>query len=234
MRAELSEPHLHESACGLQDEEHHIATDFVDVLREVAETTEYSVDWGAAGCGSCFHTQADIGLYWVAQNDATDDVPIGYGSNTDELDTKDVGDMICEAAESLGVDYSWNGSSRSRVILGVDDYYVSLEPGTIVEKEKYSGTVTGIVIDEEKYNHDLDYMVMDVTDDDSDWRPTGPVIARFDDRDVAKRFVRNSSPDREFKIRRAHTHATKDGDNLVQFEGRDKLTVERTSNVTVL
>jgi hypothetical protein len=111
----------HESACPLISDHATVAEEFIEVFRELEDLAPVSVDWGAAGCGTCFNTDADIGVYWVAQNDAVDTMFIGYGSDT--LPASAVAGMVQQAASNVGVETSWAGDTSKTVCLGSDDYY---------------------------------------------------------------------------------------------------------------
>jgi hypothetical protein len=111
----------HESACPLINDHARVSEDFLAVFRELEDLAPVSVDWGAAGCGTCFNTDADIGVYWVAQNDAVDMMFVGYGSDT--LPSSAVAGMLQQAAEHVGVKSSWPGTTAKTVCLGSEDYY---------------------------------------------------------------------------------------------------------------
>lgn len=113
----------HETACGLIDPESMVSMDFIEVFEALQSHTDLHVDWGAAGCGTCFHTDADIGVYWVAQRNAVDRMHVNYGSTADELTTEDVGHLLGEVAADLDVPYSWDGDTNHTFVLGDADYY---------------------------------------------------------------------------------------------------------------
>lgn len=111
----------HESACPLISEHAEVSEDLLAVFRELEDLAPVSVDWGAAGCGTCFTTDADIGVYWVAQNDAVDKMFVGYGSDT--LPDSAVAGMLQQAAEHVGVESSWSGTTSKTVCLGDGDQF---------------------------------------------------------------------------------------------------------------
>ena len=110
-QTELAEQHEHESACELITATAEVNTEFISVFEELNRLSDSSVGWGAAGCGGCFHTDADIGAFWVAQNDAVEKMYVNYGG--DSLKDAKVAEMIMEAATNVGVDADWRRPLRA-------------------------------------------------------------------------------------------------------------------------
>jgi hypothetical protein len=219
-----SHEYLHESACGLQEEDHRIADEFVEVIEEVeAQCTKfgYTFDWGAAGCGSCFHTAADAAVYWVAQNDAMDDVALNFDVTSDALSRKRFGVLIVDTAEAMDVPVSWNGDTRSSVVLGTDKAYYNFDPGARVERRRRTGTV----VNPDTVNSGMDYVLYDQD-------VCGERLGHFPDRESAKRFARNTVGLDEYTVRRTNSWASRDGTNIVQWDGESKPTIVNSKSIT--
>jgi hypothetical protein len=118
-----AEKYRHESACPLMDPHTEVAEQFIEVFREVNRRLPDNVtaDWGASGCGSCFHTDAAMGLYWVAQHDAVDKMYVGYRPGP--VPASELGELVAEAAEAVGVGFSWTGDISDVMVLGDGEHY---------------------------------------------------------------------------------------------------------------
>lgn len=220
---------LHESACSLADEDHYIADEFVDVIEEVQFNVDGSYDYGAAGCGSCFVSDADAVIFWVAQNDASERVSLKFDVDDDaDITRAELGRLICDTAEECHVPYSWNGDAGMCVILGEEDEYANLPAGTFVTKTRYSTTRRGIVVDPDVINPEYEY---EVVEDAPDYGSGGDTVASFTDRDTAKRFIRNSSTGRDLDVQRINKYGLRDGKALVQWEDEDRINVEQVKNL---
>lgn len=110
----------HESACDLFEPGHEIRRDFVEVLKAAAGTFDHEVEYYSAGCG-CATPDAATYLWWKAQTDATEKAFIHFGSDT--VDAEAVAKRVLDAAEELGVEVSWSGSTDDCICLGDAGYY---------------------------------------------------------------------------------------------------------------
>jgi hypothetical protein len=108
--------YLHESACGLQEEGHQIQKRFIEVMREAAARWDGEVDVAAAGCGTCFNSDADGAYFWIAQGDATDTVWVNFDAD----DRAPFGQHLVDTANDLDVAVAWDGDARTCVLLGDD------------------------------------------------------------------------------------------------------------------
>lgn len=217
-----SEQFEHETACNLIEAGHTIRADFIEVIEEVAERSHIDVDWGAAGCNGCFHTDADASIFWVAQGEGSDTEMLKYSSVLDDYSTEEFGEFIVEVAEDLGVSVSWNGSSSQAIVLGADDYYENIEPGTFVEQGKYGKTRRGIVIHPDVFNSQINWEVREQPESYG----LGDKVAEFKDKETAEEFAGE-----EMKVTSVMKHGERDGDNLVQFENSDKIEQVSTSDL---
>lgn len=111
----------HESACNLFETDHQVRAKFVDVLKEVAETLEHTVDYGAVGCSGCAYSDAPSFLFWIAQGAATETMFLKYTSN--EMSKTELAEQILDTAERRGVPADWDGDEVSCVCLGDAEYY---------------------------------------------------------------------------------------------------------------
>lgn len=217
-----SEQFEHKTACNLIEGSHTIRTDFVEVIEEVADRSHLEVDWGAAGCNGCFHTDADASIFWVAQGEGSDKEMLKYHSNVDHYSTEEFAEFIVEVAEDLGVDVSWNGSSSQAIVLGADDFYVNIEPGTFVEQKRRGTTRRGVVIHPDVFNSQMNFEVRE----DTDSYKIGDKVAEFADRETAEEFAGE-----EYVVRSIMKYGERDGDNMVQFEGTGKIEKVSTSDL---
>lgn len=215
--------YLHETACGLQEEGHEIREEFVELIKEVASRADFSVDYGSAGCGSCFHSEDDAALFWVAQGDATDSLYLKYGSDgyTDELL-----DLVGEVAEEMDVGYSRPPTSSLSIYLGADDRYDNVDFGARVANDTFRGTRTGTVLNPDLINTDYTYEVYEGAYHDHN------MVAEFDDEKDAEMFCRNKKGD--YSYRRTMDYAHRPGDNLVLFDGSQKAKTVKTSDLRVI
>lgn len=228
-----ADAYLHDSACGLQDDNAQVRDDFIDVIEETLKRTGpgRTTDWGAAGCGSCFHSDADAVIFWVAQGDSVDSMVLKYDVGDDsEMSRSDLGELIVDTAEDLGVAVSWNNDPSTCVFLGVTDRFKHFEPGTRVKSTNRRRQREGVVLDPDLINSKLNYQVWDQTEYDG-FGAGGELIARFDDRKDAKRFKRNYSPSRDLKIDRIRKAATREGENVVAWDGQSKPEVVKGSDI---
>lgn len=232
----LSTEHLHESACDLYADDHRIADDFIEVIEKVVQRAGaqgVDIDWGAAGCGSCFHIDEDEydgAVYWIAQNDGQEMESIKFDVTSDQMTREELGHLIVEVAEECSVPVSWNGDTSSSVFLGVEGYYTNYPPGTRVRKKHSRAEGTGVVIDPSLVNDDTEWRVYDQSDYDG-IGAGGEIVAEFVDRDDAERFVRNSFGD-ELHISSIRKHGTRDGDNLVMWDGDgEKFSMHRATDL---
>jgi len=201
----------HDSACSLFDDGHRIASKFYDVLDDI----ESDIAVAASGCGTCFHTDAPMAVFYIAQGSGTDELALKYDADNDaRLTREELGEYICATADAHGVEYSWNGSTDMCVILGVSDAYRNFEPGARVT----TGRRDGVVVDPDIVNRDTDYLVHEDTES-----VDGELVAEFTSRDDAERFVRNSA--RSLSVSRARNYATRDGDNVVLWDGSDSINI---------
>lgn len=218
----LSSEHLHETACGLQEGEHYVRDDLIDVIEHVERVVEkrgLTFDWGAAGCGSCFHTDADAAVFWVAQGDGTKDVALNFDSTSDELSREELGDIILNCSDAQGVPASWNGDTSKCVIVGVNGAYRNFDVGTRVRKETRRSEKTGTVLSVDLIHDDnYEWLVME----GDKWHGTS--VAMFEDEDDAERFARNAPG--EHNTRRRNFRGRSDGDNIVLWDGHSKPTLE--------
>lgn len=200
-----------------------IHDDFVDVIKRTADRVPFSCDYGAAGCGSCFRTDADAALFWVAQNDATESVALNYGQSDH---TQDLISTVEEVAEEMGVPVSIPPNDGYTIMLGVEGYYVDLEPGTPVRRNERYRNGRGIVVNPDVINE---------TECDHEVRKggySGDVVAKFEDKSDAERFIRNSTDD--LSIYRSMEYGSSPGDNIVLFEGNSKPSRVSTSSLRVI
>lgn len=219
-----SERLRHETACSLFEEGHYIADEFVDVIEEVEFSVDGSYDYGASGCGSCFHTDADAAVFWVAQGDASERVALKFDVDDDAAITRqDLGGMICKAAEECHVPYSWNGDPQKCVILGEEDEYTNLPPGTAVTKSRYSSTRHGVVVDASAVNPDCEYQVMKNAPDIGNG---GDKVAEFKDREDAEEFAGD-----DLDVQHATQYGQRDGRVIVQWEGETRFNVEQVKDL---
>lgn len=114
----MSSEYLHPTACSLAEEGHEIADRFVEVMERAAEELVVECCVAAVGCGSCFMPEEPAAIYWVAQNDGRERVPVKFMSEDDLVRDADVAREIVDAAEDLNVEVSWNGDVMKCVILG--------------------------------------------------------------------------------------------------------------------
>lgn len=232
----LSEDYLHESACSLWEEDHRVHDLFIDVLERVVLDAPISVDMGAAGCGSCFNIDQEEysgAIYWVAQGDGYDKLAVKYDTVTDGFDATELGELITNVADTHDVQWSWSGSTMDSVILGVEGYYTTYDPGTRVEtNDGETGTVLS-----QKLVHPLsmNYAVWDQEDFDGHG-PGGDRIAMFAEKEDAERFERNHSRDdrQHLKVGRLHHQGSRDGDNIVLIDGQSRPMIVKGSKLTVI
>lgn len=204
----------HPSTCDSRGFEKMVNTDFVDVIRETAERAEFEVDWGAAGCGTCFETTADGALYWVAQNEAVEKMYVKHSHNSDQ-DPAYLASLLAKVADEKGLDVSATSDADYSVVLGERNYYTDLEPGTRVRKDG----LEGIVLDP-SWVEPTEFRWAVVDDH-------GEEVGRFRERSTAKFFasVRN------LKTREKSTAADEPGRNPVMFDGARLYQYVRTSNL---
>jgi len=105
----------HESACPLINDHARVAERFVGVFETLEAMTDAEVDWGAAGCNGCFHSDADIVAYWVAQHDAVESMWVGYGGAAGQAAAAG---HIMAAANECDVPVSWDGDTARKIKLG--------------------------------------------------------------------------------------------------------------------
>lgn len=243
----LSEPHLHKSACSLADEEHVINDSFLEVIEEVASRAQsvgIDLDWGAAGCGSCFHIDEDEydgAIFWIAQNDAYDTVPLNYDVNEDCSMTRlKLGDLICDVADDLHVLWSWTRNATKCVFLGTERKFYNYEPGDRVKETSRSGR-EGTVLSPDTLYDDTKYRVWDQRDYDGIGHG-GELIARFVDRSHAEAFLARTygvdtetlgkyDDDQPFDIESIIEHGNRDGSNIVILDGSTKPSVMSSENL---
>lgn len=225
---------LHESACGLQEEDHYINDDFVKVIEAVGDRCEQiglTFDWGAAGCGGCYHTDADASVFWVAQGDGRSDEALKFDVNDNDLLSREgLGNMIVYVAEKHGVPVSWNGDTRKCVIIGTEGAYRNFDVGTRVKKPHRRGHKTGTVLSPDLlHSTECRYRVYDQSDYDG-IGAGGELLARFADEDDAERFARCSLED-DLHIDKQIIRGGRDGDCIVLWDGHERPALVNAKNI---
>ena len=205
---------MHETACGLQDPNHRIASRFVEVM-ELAAGDDGVV--AACGCGSCFHTDADLAYFWVAQNDMVETAHVNHHGET-------AVERLEQAADELGVPVSVPPSDSYTLVLGVSNYYANLEPGDRVT----DGSVEGTVMDPKTVNPEMDWVVYDQSDYDG-FGAGGPVLGEFPNREAANTYA--EFHDFETYVTSLTKYATRPGENIVLWDGHVKPAEVKTSDV---
>ena len=235
----LSADYKHESSCSLMEPDHWIPDEFVEVLETAASKLEKYEDAvgetcvAAAGCGSCFHSDADVAFFWVAQNDMGEIAHVNYGHSDEiSLGFSRLMNALRDAASEHDIPISTPDSDSFTVVLGVDNYYEDLEPGTLVEKpRRYGRGKRGIVIDPDAVNERMDFTVFDQDDYDGSGA-RGEVLGEFADRESAEAFA--ETQDCETSVRSIIKHGTHPGDNLVAWEGSSRISSEKTHRIEVV
>lgn len=117
-----SERFKYQDACSLYSEGHVIAEEFADVL-EALEEHLTDVEVAATGCPSCFVSDADHAVWYVAQNpdNATERLAFKYDVDDDaELSRVGLGHLIAGLARQHGLTVEWDGTAMSAVVAEVE------------------------------------------------------------------------------------------------------------------
>ena len=118
-----SEDYRYEDACSLYREGHLIprqVADFLDALEDRFDNIEVA----ATGCPSCFSSDAEVAVWYVAQSGGTS-IALRYDSDDDaDMTDEEVGEVLTEVADDHEVDWSWDNDPAHSVMVGPGaDYY---------------------------------------------------------------------------------------------------------------
>lgn len=183
---ERSAEFLHENTCGLEEEGHRINEKFIHVVKQAQQKAPIPCEFFASGCSTCTPNldPGTAAIFYVAQGSAEDTVHLSFdiisddsteehGRNTEievedvdeTFSVKDLGSLIKDAAETLGVQVSWAEKADQSVCLGTDKAYYTFPPGQKVEST-------------ETHN---DWTATTIEANDEDWCPEGYTKIRFND-----------------------------------------------------
>lgn len=105
--------------CSLFDARHGVSGDIAAVLDAVADCFD-DVEVAATGCGSCFDTDATVGVFYTAQSPGTaQSLYLKYDVDDDADVTRyGVGAAIVGAAHAVGVPVEWDGDTSTAIHVG--------------------------------------------------------------------------------------------------------------------
>jgi hypothetical protein len=100
----------HQDTCSLFNPEHKVSDKIADLFEELGDR---DIVVKSTGCGSCFHSDQDKVVFFVAQDRGVQDsLHLKYGTSDDEeMSDKELACEILQAADEVGLDTDWNGST---------------------------------------------------------------------------------------------------------------------------
>ena len=225
MTTTLNHEYLHESSCGLQDDDSLVNDRFIDVLQYVVDNAEFDVIMAACGCGSCFHTNETGAVFWVAQGDSVESMFVKYDHESPDHDDMYLAELIGEAAGNYGVPVSIPPDSSYTAVLGVQEYYTDIPVGTRVRKSRHRGKgKTGTVLDADWFNdYDTPYVVRNPA--------TGETVGKYPTREEAEKWA---DFDGSNEVRHARVLGNNPGENIVLYDGDESPNVVRTPDLEVI